>query len=339
MDNKLTRFTLVMVFVMINMIISLCSPSMINTDNENGYIAGNITNNDSEETGTGAQFQRWELLKIEAPTAWLTIQGAKNIVVAILDTGIDDSHSDLTGTVIDRINFSNDSTKENINAHGTQIAGIIAGLANDYGVTGIAYNCSLLDVKVANNNGSTDAQKVAQGIIWAADKGANVISISIVFNKEYALLEYAVDYAWNKGCVIIAAAGNSSSTNPSYPAAYDHVIGVAASNSDDLLAKWANHGNWVKVAAPGVDIYSTVPGNGYANVSGSSFSTALVAGEAALMFAQAKENNGTTDNNEIYNSIINNGDSIITAEGTAKRINVNQAVLSEVTGSANQPSN
>ncbi len=86
------------------------------------------------------------------------------------------SHSDLIGTVIDRVNFSNDAMNEKINAHGTFIAGMIAGLANDYGVTGIAYDCSLLDVKVANNDGSTDGLKVAKGIIWAADHGANVIT-------------------------------------------------------------------------------------------------------------------------------------------------------------------
>lgn len=247
-------------------------------------------------------------------------------MVAVLDTGIDDSHSDLIGSVIDSVNFSNDSMNKNINAHGTFIAGMIAGLANYYGVTGIAYNCSLLDVKVANNDGSTDALKVAKGIIWAADHGANVINISIVINGPYPMLENAVNYAWKMGCIIVAASGNTCSTLPSYPAAYAHVIGVSASDTNDQLTNWTNHGNWVKVAAPGVDIYSTMPGNEYALKSGSSFSAALVAGEAALLFAQANETNNNT-NAEIYNAIVDNGHSILTSEGSLNRIDVQQAVL------------
>ena len=175
-------------------------------------------------------------------------------------------------------------------------------------------------MKVANNDGSTDAQKVAQGIIWAADHKADVINISIVFTKEYPMLKYAVDYAWDKGCLIIAAAGNSGKANPVYPAAYPHVIGVSASDADDKLAKWTNRGDWVKVAAPGVNIYSTMPANRYECKSGTSFSAAFVSGEAALLIAQKLT--ADKNNDSVYQAIIGNSDLISSYNGSFERINV-----------------
>ena len=213
-------------------------------------------------------------------------------MVALLDTGIDADHPDLKNKVLEKVSFTTSIGLDRERGHGTHIAGIIAGTADSSGVAGVAYNCSLLDVKVAENDGTSNAQKVTQGIIWAVDHGAKIINVSIVINKTYPLLEFAVDYAWNSGCIIVAAAGNNFSSAPVYPAAYPHVISVAATDKADLLAKWANHGDWVDIAAPGVDIYSTLPDNGFGLKSGSSFSAALVSGEAALLYPKAIDING-----------------------------------------------
>ena len=194
---------------------------------------------------------RWDLLKIDAPHAWPLASGGEDVLIAVLDTGIDDTHMALKGKVVDHVNFTNSADFDS-RGHGTFVAGIIAAGAENSGSSGLAYKAKLLDVKVAEDDGSTDAKKVAKGIIWAANHNANVINISIVMDQGYPLLEFAVDYAWQKGCVIVAAAGNGASFTPVYPAAYANVIAVAASDKNDDLACWSNRGNWVTVAAPGV---------------------------------------------------------------------------------------
>jgi thermitase len=215
--------------------------------------------------------ERWDLLQIKAPDAWELAGGGKDVLIAVLDNGIDENHPALQGKVIERVSYTVSGGIDTTRGHGTHVAGLIAAAFDQKGNAGLAYGAKLLDVKVAENNGQTDALKVAKGIIWAADHGAQVINISVVITKAYPLLEYAVNYAWEKGCIIIAAAGNNGLSTPSYPASYPHVITVAASDKGDKLAKWSSRGAWVDVVAPGVDIFSTLPGNGYGVRSGSSF--------------------------------------------------------------------
>jgi thermitase len=276
-----------------------------------------------------AEASRWDLLKIQAPEAWQFVSGGRNIVVAVLDTGIDAENKNLRGKIIGRTNFTSSSGIDVDRGHGTHIAGLIAAAPDKTGVAGLAYNCSLLDVQVAENNGTSDAQKLAKGIIWAVDQGAQVINISVVINKPYPLLEYAVNYAWEKGSLIIAAAGNGCSSDPVYPAAYPHVIAVAATDKTDGLVKWSNHGEWVDTAAPGVDIYSTLPGNKTGYKSGSSFSTGLVSGEAALLYAWAADtNHDSRVNDDVSNLIINNCDLLESPDYRLGRINVCEAARS-----------
>ncbi len=267
---------------------------------------------------------RWDLLKIDAPDAWPIVSGGQNVLIAVLDTGIDDSNLALKGKVVDRVNFT-DSSDIDVRGHGTFVAGIIAGTAENSGSPGLAYGARLLDVKVAGDDGITDARKVAHGIIWAANRGARVINISIVINQQYPLLEYAADYAWKKGCLLVAAAGNEASTEPVYPAAYPNVIAVAGSDKNDNLASWSNHGDWVGVDAPGVEIYSALPGNKYAYKNGSSFSAALVSGEAALLFAGTMDGKKSLTNDEVRSTILNNCDVVPGPEITCERINVYDA--------------
>jgi thermitase len=268
---------------------------------------------------------RWDLLKIQAQYAWPLVSGGEDVLIAVLDTGIDDSIEALKGKVVERMNFSG-SPDFDQRGHGTFVAGLIAATADNALCPGLAYNARLLDIKVAKDDGSTDAGKVARGVIWAANHGAEVINISVVINEPYPLLEFAVDYAWKKGCVIVAAAGNGASFTPVYPAKYANVLAVAASDKYDDLARWSNRGDWVDVDAPGVDIYSTLPGNKYGIKNGSSFSAALVSGEAALLFTRTKDlNNDSFANDEVYQTILNNCDVSRGGQSEIKRINVYNA--------------
>jgi thermitase len=270
--------------------------------------------------------ERWDLLQIKAPDAWGLVGGGMDVIVAVLDNGIDETHPALLGKVIERVNFSNSPGIDTSRGHGTHIAGLIAATLNRNGNSGMAYNAKLLDVKVAENSGQTDALKVAKGIIWAVDNGAQVINISIVISKPYPLLEYAVNYAWEKGCVIIAAAGNDGLSTPVYPASYPHVIAVGASDKNDNLAKWSGRGDWVDVAAPGVDIYSTLPGDKYGIRTGSSFSSALVSGEAALLFSNSiDQDNDEIVNREVEDMILSNCDIVDGLQYPERRINAYNA--------------
>ena len=266
----------------------------------------------------------WHLDKIHAYQAWATLPADKTVLVAVLDTGIDATHPDLAGKVVGAVNFSHSDTADDVNGHGTYLAGIIAAAANGAGATGLAYNASLLNVKVAGDDGIADQAALAEGIIWATDNGAQVINISITFNKPAAAVQGAIEYAWSKGVLIVAAAGNNYSTDPKYPAAYPGVIGVAATDQNDNIAKWSNTGDWVAVDAPGVGILSTLPHDGYGQKNGTSAATALVSGEAALLFTVATDSNGDGRvNDEIRQVIVAGTDAV--ADNGAGRINVLQA--------------
>jgi subtilisin family serine protease len=270
--------------------------------------------------------ERWDLMQIKAPAAWGLAGGGNDVVVAVLDSGIDAAHPSLQGKVKERVVLTSNTGIDVIRGHGTHIAGLIAAAINQTGNSGLAYNAGLLDVQVAENNGQTDALKVAKGIIWAVDHGAQVINISIVINQTYPLLEYAVNYAWEKGCVIVAAAGNNGLNKPVYPAAYPHVLAVAASDQSDNVTRWSGQGEWVDVVAPGVDIYSTLPGNQFGFRSGSSFSSALVSGEAALLFPTVSDqNNDGKVNDEVQDLILSNSDMIVGLQHPEKRINAYNA--------------
>jgi thermitase len=237
--------------------------------------------------------RQWALSHIQISQLWQTTSGGSGVLVAVLDTGIDGSHEDLSGKVVGEVNFSGSSVVTDLYGHGTHIAGIIAAYSdNGLGVVGVAPQSLLLNVKVAEDDGRCRASVVAKGIIWAVDNGAEVINISIEIREPSAELEAAVNYAWNNGAIVIAAAGNEGSQTPVYPAAYENVIAVAATEPDDTRALLSNYGAWVDVAAPGYDIYSTLPDNDYGYKTGTSFATAFVSGLAAILFDTLTDSNG-----------------------------------------------
>jgi thermitase len=276
--------------------------------------------------------RQWAIPKIMAPEAWEVTSGQPNVIVAVLDTGIDNQQKDLAGKVIAEINFTDSSTVGDVYGHGTHIAGIIAAWAGGgMGVVGLAPNCRLMNVKVADDQGRFDVEVAAKGVIWAVDHGAKVINMSLVSTEPSAKLEKAINYAWNKGAVIVAASGNLVGNKLVYPAYYSNCIAVAATDSDDHVASWSSQGDWVDVAAPGVDIYSTSPGNKYSYKSGTSMAAAHVSGLAGLLFGLEKDKNNDGRINDEVRTAIENGCDGLNIGLVKGRINAFHAVNEALT--------
>jgi len=277
--------------------------------------------------------QQWGMTKVEAPGAWGVTTGTSGVKIAILDTGIDQDHEDLASKIVDNQNFTGSSSFDDLYGHGTHVAGIAAAITNNAtGVAGMGWSSSLMNVKVLDDSGSGYYSWIANGIIWAADHGAKVINMSLGGRSASKTLENAVNYAWSKGVVLVAAAGNNGSSARSYPAYYQNCIAVAATDSNDKKASWSNYGSWVDVAAPGVNIFSTLTNHpsvlsssaGYGYLSGTSMATPHVAGLAALVWATPYG----TSNSSVRARIEKNADKI---SGTGSywaygRINAYRAV-------------
>lgn len=283
-------------------------PAIFANNSEFALAEGPESANTASATTNDTYLDRqWALNKIHALDAWQITTGSNDVRIAVLDTGIDQTHADLLGKVVDSVSLSSSQTVGDVNSHGTHIAGIIGATANnDSGIAGVANTASLLNVKVANDDGFTDAAAVAKGIIWAVDNGAKVINISLTLAKPNKAVEEAVDYAWRKGALLVAAAGNDGGTAPVYPAYYTNVVAVTSTNNDDILAQLAKRGGWVDVAAPGVNIYSTLPGNGYGYKTGTSMAAAYVSGLAGLLFSIVTDTNGNGQLNDEVRNIIEN---------------------------------
>jgi subtilisin family serine protease len=214
-------------------------------------------------------------------------------VIAIVDTGIQRTHPDLDSKIVAGYDYvQNDTAPDDGNGHGTHVAGTSAAETNNStGGAGTCPNCSLMPVRVLDNNGSGTLANVANGIRFAADNGAKVINMSLGGSGS-STLQTAVDYAWGKGVFMACAAGNdntSSQTN-SYPGAYTNCFAVASTTNTDARSSFSNYGNWVEVAAPGSNIYSTWTGSSYNTISGTSMATPHVAGLAGLLASQGLTN-------------------------------------------------
>jgi thermitase len=252
--------------------------------------------------------KQWALIQIEALKSWQITTGKPEILVAVLDTGIDQSHEDLGGKVVAEVNFTDSPTPHDIYGHGTHIAGIISANSNNgVGISGVVPECRLMNIKIADDKGKCQPSALAEGIVWASDNGANVINISVGFREPSSELANAIDYAWERGAVLTVAAGNHGTECPVYPAYYENCIAVAATRQDGTLAPLSNYGIWVDVAAPGFNIYSTLPDNGYDYKTGTSFATAYVSGLAALLFSLVTDTNGDGKVNDEVRSAIEAG--------------------------------
>jgi len=301
--------------------------------------------------------QQYGPQRIQANLAWDIWQPQQTVYLAILDTGIDAFHPDLTrkmrrrsdGRIYGYNTINNNEDTTDRHSHGTHCAGIAAAdINNGIGIAGVAaWNPSvpnshtyvqLMPVKVLNDSGSGTWDSVARGITWAADNGAHILSMSLGGSGGAQQLEDAVNYAWSRGCLVVAAAGNGGSSSPSYPAYYTNCIAVAATDSSDTLAYFSQYGWWVDIAAPGVNVYSTIPNNSYTSYSGTSMACPHVAGAAAVLWSH----NSVLTNAELRAALERNVDPYIPYQGRtiapgAGRLNVYRALLDVGSGDPTQP--
>ncbi|AIQ60254.1 S8 family peptidase [Paenibacillus borealis] len=228
---------------------------------------------------------QWNLPAIETELGWNLSKGSKEVVVAVVDTGVQADHPDLQGQLLAGYNaITNGSTPDDDVGHGTHVAGIIGALTNnEEGVAGISWYNKILPVKALDNSGAGTTYSVAEGIIWAADNGAKVINLSLGNYADSQFLHDAIKYAYDRDVVIVSASGNDNTERPGYPAAYEEVIAVAATNSTGERASFSNYGDYIDVAAPGESIASTYPDNQYAALSGTSMASPHVAALAGLV--------------------------------------------------------
>jgi subtilisin family serine protease len=230
---------------------------------------------------------------IRATAGWEETKGDATTIIAIVDSGVDFNHPDIKNKIISggRDIYNDDWEAADDNGHGTYVAGIAAAdTNNDEGIAGVAWNCMILPVKVTDEEGSAYYSDVITGIIWAADNGAQVINLSLGGDVPDDALRDALRYAYEKGVVTVASAGNDD-TAVFYPAAYDaYCLAVAATDYNDTRAPWSCFGPEVDVAAPGEWVLSIVPTwywgpdyLPYAYGQGTSASAPHVAGLAALL--------------------------------------------------------
>jgi subtilisin family serine protease len=234
---------------------------------------------------------QWGPPCIRSQEAWDVQRGNHNVILAVLDTGVDLDHPDLDGNVDTSIDWdfvNNDNNADDDYGHGTHVAGIAAAeINNGIGIAGMA-QAKIMAVKVLNRYGSGYWSWIASGITYAADNGADVINMSIQGTSYDPSVEDAADYAYyTKDVVVIAAAGNYGSSQNCYPAAIGSVMGVAALQTCTSRASFSNWGlNNVDIAAPGVNIYSTYYQNRYDYMDGTSMASPHVAGVACLYRCQ-----------------------------------------------------
>jgi thermitase len=253
-------------------------------------------------------YKQWALNQMGAQELWQATTEESKVIVAILDTGIDRNHEDLKEKVIAEINFTESPTTDDIYGHGTHVAGIIAGTRNNgIGIAGLASDSRLMNVKVADDQGKVQAAAVTKGVMWAVDNGANVINISLTIKASSPDLEKAVNYAWGRGVVVVAASSNENDELICYPAAYKNSISVASSYENDTSATLPNQLKNADVVAPGFNIYSTLPSNSYGYKSGTSFATAHISGLSALLFHMVTDKNGDGFINDDIRTAIQSG--------------------------------
>lgn len=226
----------------------------------------------------------WGVSRVNAPAAWPTSRGA-GVKVAVIDTGIDLAHPDLTANLRTGINLVRPGrTPDDDNGHGTHVAGIIGAVSNSIGVVGIAPNVELYPVKVLNSRGVGYLSDIIAGIDWAVANRMDVINLSLGTSEHIQSMQDAIRRADQAGTVVVAASGNSGGA-VMYPAAYDEVIAVGMTNEDNEVERASSRGPQLDLVAPGDDIYSTYKGQRYREMTGTSMAAPHVVGAAALLEA------------------------------------------------------
>ncbi len=289
--------------------------------------------NYSHVTPNDSQFpNQWYLEKIQASGAWGYFSTGSNIVIAIVDDALERFHADLNPNIWvnpgeipnNAIDDDGNGYVDDINGwdvanntgavdpptpasnHGTHVGGISSAATNNgLGVASIGFSCKLMCVK-ATNQPPPSISNGYDGVLYAANNGAHIINMSWGGPNASSTAQNVIQYALDRGCILVASAGNSNSSNLSYPAAFPGVISVASTDANDLKSSFSNYGGWVKISAPGSSILSTLPGSQYGNLSGTSMASPMVAGLLGLM----KSLNPTMPNADLINCLYSTADDI-----------------------------
>jgi thermitase len=253
---------------------------------------------------------QWGLNKVEAPLAWQQLPGQTPITIAVVDTGVDPNNPDLLGNIWedpveiagdgidndgngyiddtwgwDYVNNDNDPMDDQM--HGTAVSSVAAGNHDGQGVAGVCPWCKVMAVKVLSAEGSGSLDVAASGIIYAADQGAKIINLSMAAPVGMQTLENAVNYAWDAGALVVAAAGNDGAETSIYPAAYQNAMSVASTDIDDHHSCFSNYSDgYVSVSAPGSNVTFAYLFGGLKAGSGTSLAAPHVAGLAGLLLSQ-----------------------------------------------------
>jgi subtilisin family serine protease len=232
------------------------------------------------------QIYGWELQKFAIPSVWSKTQG-EGVVVAVIDTGCDIYHDDLKENVLVGKNFINPGHAPlDVVGHGSHVASTIAASDNGTGIVGVAPKSKILPIKSLGDDGSGNMRDIADGIRWAADQKADLITMSLGSPGPAKMIEDAINYAVSKGSVIFCAAGNDGpATDIMYPAKYEHTVAIGAIDEDLNRTNFTCSGDTLDFLAPGHNILGCVPGNRYALMSGTSMSNPFAVGCAALVLS------------------------------------------------------
>lgn len=235
-----------------------------------------------------SDYEDWGLTKIGAQKSWASGYTGSGVKVAVIDTGADLKHADLAiaggfSAVAYTTSYQDDE------GHGSHVAGIIAAQQNDIDGVGVAPGASVYAIKALDSTGSGYNSDIIEGIDWAIENNMDIVNMSLGSNTSSVALQNACDTAYKNGLLVVAAAGNDGAKRPStkstvdYPAKYESVIAVGATDSKNVRASFSSTGTEVEVAAPGVSIKSVGLNGGYAIMSGTSMASPCVAGDLALL--------------------------------------------------------
>ncbi|PLX94371.1 MAG: hypothetical protein C0621_05510, partial [Desulfuromonas sp.] len=269
---------------------------------------------------------QWALVKIGWEDVYGIVAPTGTAIVALLDTGVNSTHEDLAGKVLAGAStLDNGSGQTDPNGHGTAMAGIIAAVTgNDAGIAGVAFDgVQILPVTVLDVDGFGQDSDVIAGLLYAVEQHADVIVMAFSNPGQSQSLQEAIDYAWAQGAVLVAAAGNSASSEPAYPAGSPCVMGVSSTDQDDELDYASNFGQAIFLGAPGVNLYTTRVDGTYGDFSGTSAAAAVVGGAAGFL----KAVDPSLTNGQIVGRLARSADPAGTVEETGNgRVNLARAL-------------
>ena len=237
------------------------------------------------------QFYPWPIKIFNIENSWKNSQG-EDVKIAVIDTGCDLYHEDIKDNLIDGYNLL-DSDKDPMddNGHGTHVSATIAASNNSVGMVGVAPKAKIIPIKALDGDGRGDNNNVAKAILWAVDRGSDMITMSLGSEYPHKATQQAIEYARSKNVIVFCAAGNSGiESGIQYPAKYQHTIAIGAVNEQLEICKFSCSGPELDFLAPGHNIVSAVPGNNYSSMSGTSMATPFAVGCAALLLSYFRKN-------------------------------------------------